>query len=102
MANGSEPLSIAVERHKDRLVVRLRGELDISTASGLANTLRAANSEIVIDLADLTFLDASGLGVLAQAEEHGDRLVIVNAGPLAQQIFQLTGLEHLLSGSDAP
>jgi anti-anti-sigma factor len=100
MADDSERLSVAVEHHKDRMLVRVRGELDMSTASLLANTLGAANSEIVIDLADLTFLDASGLSVLAQAgeraEEHGDRLAIVNA------MFQLTGLEHLLSESDAP
>jgi len=105
MANSRDQLSIVVERHQHRMLIRLRGELDISTAPAFADALSQANSEVVVDLADLAFLDASGLGILAHAyehaQQHGDHLVVINAGPVAQRIFQLTGLEHLLSGSDA-
>jgi len=71
----------------------------------LADTLRSANSEIIVDIADLAFLDASGLRVLAGAcglqERRGERLVVVNARRPAQRMFEITGLLHLLSGSDA-
>ena len=105
MAGITPQLSTVVEQHGHRTIVRLAGELDIVTAPELENALRSANSEIIVDLADLTFVDASGLGVLASAgareERRGDRLVVVNANPLAQRMFELTGLDHLLSGSDA-
>jgi len=106
VADSPELLSIAIEHHEDRMVVTLRGELDLSTAPALADALREANSEIVVDLAALEFIDASGLQVFAgaevQAERHGDRLVVIHASPLAQRMFRVTGLDHLLSGSDAP
>ncbi len=110
MADSPELLSIAIEHHEDRVLVTLRGELDLSTAPALAAALRDAmldaNSEIVVDLAALEFIDASGLNVLAgaetHAEQHGARLAVINASPLAQRMLRLTGLDHLLSGSDAP
>ena len=106
MAESPELLSIGVEHQDDRLLMTLRGELDLSTAPALADALRGANSEVVVDLAALEFIDASGLNVFAIAgqrlERNGDRLAIVNANPLARRSFELTGLEHLLSGSDAP
>jgi len=105
MADDSEHLSVVVERHDNQTVVRLGGELDIATAPAFADALSEANSEIVVDFAGLEFLDASGLDALARgrerAEQHGYRLVVVNAGRLAQRMFQLTGLDYLLSGSDA-
>ena len=106
MDDDAEQLSIVVEQHEDRMLVRLRGELDIVTAPMLESALDRANREIVVDLEDLEFLDAKGLGTLAQAsaraERHGDRLVVVNADSFAQRVFEVTGLDHLLSGSDAP
>src|SRR4051794_1212929 len=105
VADRPELLSIAIEHHDDRMLVSLRGELDLSTAPALDEALRDANSEIVVDLSALAFIDASGLNVLAsagrRAERHGDRLVNINASPLARQMFRLTALDHLLSGSDA-
>ena len=84
MAANREQLSITVEKHEHRMLIRLRGELDTVTAPALADVLSRSNSEIVVDFADLTFLD------------------VVNAGTLVQRMFQLTGLDHLLAGTDAP
>jgi anti-anti-sigma factor len=104
MADDAEQLSIVVEQQHNRMLIRLRGELDVATTSLLAATLSQANSEIVVDLADVAFVDASGLGVLARAsvraESHGDHLSVVNVDSLTQRMFQLTGLDSLLSESD--
>jgi anti-anti-sigma factor len=106
MDDDAEQLSIVVEQHGDRMLIRVRGELDIVTAPMLERALDRANSEIVVDLQDLAFLDAKGLGTLAhasaRAERHGDRLVVVNADSFTQRMLKITGLDHLLSGSDAP
>jgi anti-sigma B factor antagonist len=105
MAGDAEQLSMVVERQGGRVLVRLRGELDIATAPMLANALNNANSEFVVDLAELAFLDASGLDTLAdasaRAEQGGHHLAVINADSFTQRIFELTGLDHLLSGSDA-
>jgi anti-sigma B factor antagonist len=106
MPDDRDQLSIVLERHGHRVLVRLRGELDIVTAPAFADALNQTNSEIVVDFADLAFVDASGLGVLAhaseRAEQDGDQLIVVNAGPLAQRMFTVSGLDHLLAGTDAP
>jgi anti-sigma B factor antagonist len=106
MAGDAEQLSIVVERDGDRMMVRLHGEVDIATTPMLADRLNQMNGDdIVVDLAGLTFLDASGLGALAdagkRAERRGNRLEIINADSLTQRMFELTALDYLLAGSDA-
>jgi len=106
MSDSGEQLSIVVEHEEKRTLVRLRGELDLVTAPDLTAALQRANSEIIVDLADLEFMDASGLGVFAQAgvraQQLGHEIFVVNAGALTQRMFELTGLEEMLSGTDAP
>src|SRR2546423_1848468 len=47
MAGEEELLSIVVEQHERRTLIRLRGDLDIATAPQLVDVLGRANSEIV-------------------------------------------------------
>jgi len=54
----------------DAAVVRLVGELDLASADELRECLAALagrGRDVVVDLAELTFIDAGGLGVLARA-----------------------------------
>src|SRR3954469_18670079 len=82
-----------------------RGELDLAGAETARSALhRAIESEaplIVVDLAGLTFIDASGRGVLASAHEaqtaRGGRLLVTNAGPTVSRTFKLVGLDQLLA-----
>jgi anti-sigma B factor antagonist len=86
------------------LVVTLRGELDVVDATSVAAALAAAaarNPWIIIDLAELEFIDCSGLHVLARAREQarqagGDLLL---AAPRRQvwRILALTGLADVFS-----
>src|SRR3954452_18740496 len=105
MADSRELLFIDVEHDAGRTMVRLGGDLDLAPAPQLDRVLSSANSEIIVDLADLDFIDAQGLGVISiadrRAREHGSRVTVVHASPFMQQVFRTTGLERLLSGSDA-
>jgi len=59
-----------------RIVVTLRGELDVTEAASVAAGLTAAafrDRMIIIDLAGLEFLDSSGVAALARAREHARR-----------------------------
>ena len=76
-------------------VVMLSGELDVMDAATVAATLSviaAGGSEVVVDLAGLRFLDASGLAALmrarAQARAAGGKLLL--AAPQRQALLVLT------------
>ena len=76
-------------------VVMLDGELDVMDAATVAATLSAiaaGGSVVIVDLARLRFLDASGLAALMLAHEHaraasGELLL---AAPQRQALLVLT------------
>jgi anti-anti-sigma factor len=87
----------------DRLF--LIGDLDRSTVLLFESELVAVAHEggaIVIDLQDLTSIDAWGLRALARAADRAGpdswRLAIVNARELVLEAFEDAAIEHLLSG----
>ena len=54
-------------------VVALRGEVDVTAAAGVAAALAevvARHPDIIVDLADLAFIDCCGLRALAGAREQ--------------------------------
>jgi anti-sigma B factor antagonist len=58
------------------VVVALRGELDLVDAADVAavlGTVVRREPRIIVDLAGLEFIDASGVAVLARAREHSRR-----------------------------
>ena len=87
-------------------VVTLRGELDAHDAPGL----RAAFSEavegaparpcVVLDLAQVTFLDSTALGcivgLLRRVGEAEGELRVVLPGAPTVRIFEITGLDAIL------
>jgi anti-sigma B factor antagonist len=80
-------------------VLRIAGEIDISTADQLRHALDdalAAGPEVVVDMSEVTFIDACGLGVLLQAARsmngHGP-LTLQNAARVAW-LFDLVGVDH--------
>jgi anti-anti-sigma factor len=83
------------------VVVELRGELDVSTAPELRSHLASVlddhgSSTIVIDLHDLTFIDAAGLGALVHARNHlrsrGGEIRITEPRPIVRKVLDVTGL----------
>ena len=85
--------------------VSLSGELDIATAPAARDALDQAAGQavtgLIIDLAEVTFLDAAGLGVLVGASKRarrlpeGLRLAAVPAHVL--RLLQVTGLDRDLA-----
>lgn len=83
----------------------LRGELDISGAGRLRAVLdglrRDGYLEIVIDLGELDFLDAAGLGVLVRAHTEfaaaGGRVVLTRVQQRHLRLLRLTGLDGMLT-----
>lgn len=88
----------------ERTVVIVRGEIDMHTASQLSAVVQLAcvNSEVVeLDLAELEFLDSTGLGVIAGAldllDRSGGRLELRNVPPMVMRLLQMTDMARLLT-----
>jgi anti-sigma B factor antagonist len=86
------------------LIVTLRGEPDAVDAASIVGALAAAaagSPRIVIDLAELEFIDCSGLRVLArarkQARQRGSELLLVAPRRQVGRILALTSLAGVFS-----
>ena len=88
---------------QDGVVLALSGELDLAGAPELAvalNRVQASGRPLTIDLAELEFIDSSGLGVLVRfnnAATDADYAYSVVAGPpQVHRAFVLSGLDQAL------
>lgn len=83
-------------------VIRLRGELDLETARAARDEIVAAlepDLRMVVDLADVAFMDSSGLGALVfalrEAKAVGATLVVDNPQPWVGKLFEAAGVAQL-------
>lgn len=82
--------------------VRVRGELDIATAdqaySYLRDVVDSQDGPVTMNLSELTFCDAAGLGVLARVAGHarraGHSLKLTAARPSLVRIMRITGMDE--------
>jgi anti-sigma B factor antagonist len=83
------------------VVVVLRGEIDVSTADGVRALMAPAVSgqRVIVDLADLTFMDCGSLRVLVsvrtQCRRAGGDLLL--AGPFQPIVLRLLGLTDVFN-----
>ncbi|GAA2372694.1 hypothetical protein Cme02nite_01240 [Catellatospora methionotrophica] len=106
MATSEPEGRFAVRRqvHEDRVVVWLQGEIDLMVADRLLSELHAAveqSPEIEVDLAEVTFLDSTGIRALlnahAAALRLGHRIYVTNASGIVMQVLEVTGVDSLLT-----
>ncbi|CAB1128687.1 anti-sigma F factor antagonist (spoIIAA-2); anti sigma b factor antagonist RsbV [Candidatus Hydrogenisulfobacillus filiaventi] len=90
----------------NRIVVALKGELDLTTAGPLREALdqlldRHPGRDLVLDLAEVPFVDSSGLGVILgryrRVRQEGRQLAIVNPRPHVRAVFDMAGMDTLMS-----
>jgi anti-anti-sigma factor len=81
--------------------VHVAGDLDLAGAPRLMEVLRDLEGEaclIVLDLREITFLDAAGVHVIVDASidarRDGHRLLLMGASAGVQRVFTLTGTSH--------
>jgi anti-anti-sigma factor len=85
-----------------KAVVRVRGELDIATADQayayLRDVVDSQAGPVTMNLSELTFCDAAGLGVLARvagyARRSGRSVKLTAARPSLIRIMNITGLDE--------
>jgi anti-sigma B factor antagonist len=86
---------------RDTVQVVVAGEVDLATAEQLRGALMTAvgrggvREAILIDLTDVTFLDAKGIGVLVEARLAADRsglsFAVCNPQGTVRRVLEITG-----------
>jgi anti-anti-sigma factor len=98
------PFTCQVSREEGQAVVSPRGELDMATVGAVEQELkqlrRTGVDRIVIDLSGLTFMDSSGLHLVArwtnEASRDGFELELEPGPPAVQRIFELAAMTDTL------
>jgi anti-sigma B factor antagonist len=87
-------MDLSIRQSENRVVIALRGELDVTDAASAASALIALagrSCEIIVDLAGLEFIDTSGLAALVLARKHarqagGDLLLTAPQQPVLRML----------------
>lgn len=111
---GTRPVSDggsveAIPERPGELLV-LRGSLDVSSVADVRQALHlaldAGTGDLVVDLADVVLLDATGLGVLVGAHRRagrcGRRLVLRRVPARIERLLLVTRLHRVLRVERAP
>lgn len=98
-------MEMTIDRRGDAsvCVVRLRGEIDMSTVSGLRSSVEsvvlAGCTNVVLDLAAVTYADSSALGLIVWLDRllnpRKGKLVLAGANRDVGRILEISGLVGL-------
>jgi anti-sigma B factor antagonist len=98
-------MTFSISTFQGHSVVRADGELDVSTAPQLRQTITTAFDEgggkVIVDLTAVTFMDSTTLGVLIGAHnrvrETGGSLGLVCPDDKIRRVFRITGLDEVFT-----
>jgi anti-sigma B factor antagonist len=97
-------LRVETEARSDHALVTAVGEIDAATAGSVDDAVAAALAEghrrVLLDFAQVTFIDSTGLGVLVKshraAEAAGATFAVVHPTPQTRKLIGVLGLDQLL------
>jgi len=97
------PIEVHTATSPEGVTVSVRGELDVSSAgrlrSCLFEMLTAGPVNVTIDLAGLSFIDSTGLGVLVgavkRAREQGGDVVLRDPTRSTRKVLEISGLAKI-------
>lgn len=110
MGGRSFPLVLARSTHRDESVLAVRGEVDLATVTPFRDLMMSILAEpglrrLVVDMAEVTFLDARGVAALVaawQAAEASDvRFMVVNCRGAVRRVLEITGVSKALGIHEA-
>ena len=102
-------LNIAISQEADAVLVKVAGEVDVSNASELRDAIDAklpeTTGELVVDLADVPYIDSTGIGVLVgaahRAQKQGATLVVARPQRNVARVLGMLGVEKDLNIREA-
>jgi anti-sigma B factor antagonist len=100
------PLDVEIQAQPGQAILVLHGELDMATGSRLRDVAMAqlavsGLAKLGLDLADVRFLDSSGISILVdlrkQATDRGIKMEILAMSQRAARILTIVGLAEAFS-----
>jgi len=98
---------IEINGDADRAVIHVTGEVDLNTRDLLGAAAKQSfdvAKTVVVDLAQVTFMDSAGLSTLIRARNEAERLgrelQIRSATGSVARVLEVTGLSHWLTASE--
>jgi anti-sigma B factor antagonist len=93
-------VELSTRRSDGQVIVTLSGELDVTDAARVAAALTAvaaSGPQIIVDLADLEFIDSSGLAALVRARRQATNagFDLLLAAP-TQQVRRMLAITRLI------
>jgi anti-anti-sigma factor len=103
----SSPFALATTAASGRLIVTAHGRLVVGHGADAGHWRACLTphdaSDVLVDLAGVTALDAGGVGVLAglvdRVTGRGGRVRVVAASPRAEWVLTLAGLASLIAST---
>ena len=100
----------SIEHDRDRVTVALHGEIDVLTVDqvrlALGEAITARPAAIEVDLADLSFIDSTGLGALVfgfqRARDAGIAFRLANPTRQVRQVLVLSGVLEVVTLVEPP
>jgi anti-sigma B factor antagonist len=97
-------LHIDTQSEAGELVIRLVGELDLAASAAFGDAVERAmtsSSRVIVDAADLTFIDSSGVNALVRAQRRASEaaveLVVRAPDRRVRTVLEITGVDALLA-----
>ena len=108
--HGVSRLNLSTSVIDGTAVIELEGELDLAGANALEEELATpevdATGAVVLDLRAVSFMDSSGLRVIAvtlqDAQERGRRFALVPGAAQVMRVFDITRMRERLEFVDDP
>ena len=93
----------------DYLLVRLRGEVDLSWSQQVRKAILdglGANGKVGVEMSEVSYIDSSGIAALVEglqsAKSKGKQFGLVRGPQQVQRLLSLTGVEERLRFADTP
>lgn len=96
-------MTIKKKLENHRLILRLEGRLDTTTAPSLAEELKQelnGITSLILDLEELEYLSSAGLRVILSAQKQMNKqgtMVIRHVNETVMEILELTGFVDILT-----
>jgi anti-sigma B factor antagonist len=102
-----KPLTFAIERDEDTAVVKCHGRLVAGTTEELYQAVKQLLPQtkiVTVDLAELTYVDSTGLGTLVRlytsARQQACEFKLLHLGKQLRNLLKLTNLLSVFSQAE--
>jgi anti-sigma B factor antagonist len=98
-------MEISSQKLERGVKIKLSGEVDMHSSPDVRQELlkaaRAEEALVLVNMAEVTYIDSSGLATLVECLQHmtdyGGRLVLVSAGKTVRDVFSIARLDTVFN-----